>query len=73
MNENDKPNDNPTDIPQETRSRVLAEHYRELSKKGNQARKGTLKAQKHAALIGAKGVLARRKKAAQRKAELQRE
>jgi hypothetical protein len=65
MNENE----NPTDIPQETRDRVMAEHYRSLSAKGNQARRGTAKAQKHARLIGALGVLARRKKAALRRAE----
>jgi hypothetical protein len=56
------------DIPQETRDRVMAEHYRALSAKGNAARKGTEKARKHAALISAKGVLARRRKAAARRA-----
>jgi hypothetical protein len=69
MNENDSQTEtNETEISPEVMARAKAEIYRDLSARGNAARKGTLKAQKHAALISAKGVLARRKKAAERKA-----
>jgi hypothetical protein len=69
MNENEnetQPTEN--EIFPEALERAKAELYRELSAKGNAARKGTEKARKHAALISAKGVLARRRKAAERKA-----
>jgi hypothetical protein len=68
MKENDNPTEtNPTEIPQEVRDRVMAEHYKNLSKMGNQARKGTPKARRHAQLIGLKGAYAARKKAAERR------
>jgi hypothetical protein len=58
---NDKQNETETEISQEVREAIRAEIYKDLSKKGNAARRGTLKARKHAALIGLKGALARRR------------
>ena len=57
-----------TEILRELREQIRAEIYRDLSKKGNAARKGTAKAQKHARLIGLKGSLAARRKAMERRA-----
>ena len=49
---------------------AVHDYMAKLARKSHAARKGTEKARAHAAAISAKGVEARKRKAAERKAEL---